>query len=203
MQTLSISDEPDLTLVDRIATNNDEAALIELTERHSGVFFNTLKKNVPFAHSRDIYDDFYARRHAFVYDAAKNFKKEFGVKFSTCLANLTRYKCLKAREDYAKQPDTVLFNSVFHGDSEELTADVYLEKKDVLNEIFGYVKEHCSETDLFVIKEYYTGGKGGVGRGFDDIGQELGISTQAAQKRHSNVIKKLQAKAGQLESCLN
>jgi|TARA_R100001460_G_scaffold45046_3_gene82045 DNA-directed RNA polymerase specialized sigma subunit len=86
--------QSDLTLINRIKENNDEDSLLELINRHSGIYHtmvnyflsgsnNNLEKNV-LNQEKDLA----------VYESAKNYDPNRKTKFSTHLANQTKWKCL-------------------------------------------------------------------------------------------------------------
>lgn len=95
MEKIQWSFLSDNHLIERIKKNNCEKSLIELSERHSGLYFKILKKYSKsfFANNIDIKeaaDD----KNLIIWNSVKSFSIEKNVKFSTWLANQTKYHCL-------------------------------------------------------------------------------------------------------------
>ena len=86
--------QSDLTLISKIQDDNDQDSLLEIIDRHSGIFhsmvnyymcnqMNTLDKN-PLIEEKD----------STIYNSALNYDPNRNTKFSTHLANQTKWKCL-------------------------------------------------------------------------------------------------------------
>ena len=184
----------DKELVDQIKNDNDETALLELVDRHSGAFYKTVSDYIPFTSGENINEEFYGRREEFFYDAAKTFKEEKGVKFSTWLVNSTRYKCLTERTRLSNSPEFYEFGddtSLYLDDIDYMTPDLYLQIKEDANEILNQVKRTCGEDARKIIEERYFGGENSTGRLFKDIAKDLGVSTQHVEQTHSKTIKRI------------
>lgn len=184
----------DIDLVNQIKENNDESALLELVDRHSGVFYKTVSEYIPHLSGNGVYDEFYGRREEFFYDAAKKFNENKGVKFSTWLVNSTRYKCLTERTRLKNEPEFFQFDQSLEESNEEeynLTPDMYLMLKDDIKEVFDVVNENYDERSKDLLEKRFFGGKGGAGMTFPEIAETMNISTQAVQQAHSKLIKKL------------
>ena len=88
--------ESDLSLINKIKTENNSDSLSELIERHSGVYQYVVDK---FSKSPNaiIDRDFFLEDKQFViYESALQYDPSKNTKFSTFLANKTRWKCLNA-----------------------------------------------------------------------------------------------------------
>jgi len=86
----------DIDLVRGVKSGKDaDFCITELINRHGALCNNVLTKysNVMMATGVPL-SDIYAEKEYLVYDAVKTFNEEKGVKFSTWLANSTRYYCL-------------------------------------------------------------------------------------------------------------
>mgnify|MGYP003641510318 CR=1 FL=1 len=86
--------ESDLSLINKIQQDNDGDCLEELIQRHSGIYVyivDKYTKNKNYVTNRDfILDD----KDYMIYQSALSFKPEKNSKFSTFLANQTKWKCL-------------------------------------------------------------------------------------------------------------
>jgi RNA polymerase sigma factor (sigma-70 family) len=182
---------PDLDLVRQIKSTGDENALLELVNRHSGIYYNTIKKYAPMNRIDDTYDDFYRRKEAEIYKAVQSFDEDKKVKFSSWLANQTKYTCLSARQKQKEDPETIEYNIEF-GEIDEETPETELLKKENIKEIFDVLKEKCRDrvARVFELKFF---GNDGRGMNFKEISKHEKVSHQACQQAFQealDVIKK-------------
>jgi DNA-directed RNA polymerase specialized sigma subunit len=86
--------ESDLSLINKIKDNNHEPSLLELINRHSGIYASMVEKFTKSPSSvidkRSIMDE----KDYTIYSSALKFDPEKSTKFSTYLANETKWKCL-------------------------------------------------------------------------------------------------------------
>jgi len=90
-------------LVERIRIINCENSLDELIKRHSGLCFKIIKRYAStfYANNIDIIEAS-ADKNLIIWNAAKSFKTDKNVKFSTWLANQIKYSCLNALNKKSK-----------------------------------------------------------------------------------------------------
>lgn len=95
MEKIQWSFLSDNHLVERVKIKNCEKSLIELSERHSGLYFKILKKYSKsfFANNIDI-NEAASEKNLIIWNSVKSFSTDRNVKFSTWLANQTKYHCL-------------------------------------------------------------------------------------------------------------
>tara|TARA_R110002020_G_scaffold52492_3_gene147448 strand:- start:219 stop:821 length:603 start_codon:yes stop_codon:yes gene_type:complete len=95
MEKIQWSFLSDNHLVERIKKKNCEKSLLELSERHSGLYFKILKKYSKsfFANHIDITETA-SDKNLIIWNSVKSFSIDKNVKFSTWLANQTKYHCL-------------------------------------------------------------------------------------------------------------
>ncbi len=88
----SITDDLKLVL---LAKEGDNDAIKSLIDKHSGICVETYKKylNLPNV-SGFISDEIVSSKDYIIYNSVKTFDPEMGSKFSTWLANQTRFYCL-------------------------------------------------------------------------------------------------------------
>ena len=88
-----IEDLTDSALTDLIKAENDEGALEELISRHSGIYVDMLKKFGMNCLTHNQVSDIMNDKDYVIYKAALEYD-ETKAKFSTHLANKTKYMCL-------------------------------------------------------------------------------------------------------------
>ena len=82
-------------LVERIKNTSCEESLLELANRHGGLFFKIVKKYAKFFESRNInIREVSNDKNLIIWKAANTFNNDKNVKFSTWLANQVKYFCL-------------------------------------------------------------------------------------------------------------
>jgi hypothetical protein len=86
--------QSDLTLISNIQTTNDETSLLELIDRHSGIFHSMV--NHFMSHPQNSLDksQLVGERESTIYSSALNYDPTRKTKFSTHLANQTKWICL-------------------------------------------------------------------------------------------------------------
>lgn len=98
--------ESDLSLINKIQKDNDGSCLEELIQRHSGIYIyivDKYTKNKSYVTNRDfILDD----KDYMIYQSALSYKPDKKSKFSTFLANQTKWKCLNAINSSKNKPTT-------------------------------------------------------------------------------------------------
>ena len=86
--------ESDLSLINKIKESNDCSCLNELINRHSGIYVYMVDK---YTKSNTIDRDFILEeKDHTIYQSALNFDPDKNSKFSSFLANQTKFKCLNA-----------------------------------------------------------------------------------------------------------
>lgn len=177
---------PDSELVSKVKATGDESALCELVNRHSGIYYNTVKKYAPMNRVDDTYDDFYKRKHAEIFKAANSFNEDKGVKFSSWLANQTMYSCLAARQKQKLDPETIEYNEDF-GEIDENTPETDFLKKEMISEILSFLKTRCRGRTYRVFEMKFFGNDG-RGMNFKEISEKEGVSYQACQQLYQSAI---------------
>lgn len=183
---------PDLDLVNKVKATGDESALCELVNRHSGVYYSTVKKYAPFNRINDTYDDFYRRKEAEIFKAVNSFDETKGVKFSSWLANQTMYSCLSIRHKQKDDPETIEYNLEF-GDIEEETPETSFLRKERVQEMLDFLKRKCKPkvVRIFELKFF---GNDGRGLSLKEIAKLEGITSQACQQSFQHAIDLIQKK---------
>lgn len=86
--------ESDLSLINKIKNDNDESSLLELIDRHSGIYTSMVDKFSRGASSLIDKNSIMEDKYYTIYSSALKFDPERSTKFSTYLANETKWKCL-------------------------------------------------------------------------------------------------------------
>ena len=84
----------DLTLIKNLKSTRDEGSLLQLIERHSGIYHSMV--NHFMSHPQNTLDksQMVDEKDSTIYSAALNYDPTRKTKFSTHLANQTKWKCL-------------------------------------------------------------------------------------------------------------
>jgi DNA-directed RNA polymerase specialized sigma subunit len=97
--------ESDLSLINKIKNNNDEWSLLELINRHSGIYTSMVEKfakGSSYAIDRGLIMD---EKDYTIYSSALKFDPDRSTKFSTYLANETKWKCLNILNKFKKNKE--------------------------------------------------------------------------------------------------
>jgi hypothetical protein len=86
--------QTDLTLISNIQSNNDEDSLIELINRHSGIYHSMVNQFLSSPRYCLDKSQVVSEKDSVIYSSALNYDPERKTKFSTHLANQTKWKCL-------------------------------------------------------------------------------------------------------------
>lgn len=176
----------DLELINKIKDNGDESSLLELANRHTGIFYQTVERNAPFYRVNNI-DDFKERKLWFTYKAAKSFDETKGANFCTWLGNTTRFALLKARVEERDEPDFCELDG--HEIPLDESPSSQLETKDLLKTIFDFLPERFDERTQKIFKDHLLEGKT-----FKQIAEEYNVSFQMIQQIFSNTKRVLKKK---------
>ena len=86
--------QTDLNLISKIQTENDECSLLELIDRHSGIYHSMV--NHFMSNSQNVLEkgQLADEKDSTIYSSALSYDPARKTKFSTHLANQTKWKCL-------------------------------------------------------------------------------------------------------------
>jgi RNA polymerase sigma factor (sigma-70 family) len=189
----------DLELIERIKKDNDSAALVELSNRHSGIFYETINRNMPFFSGTNFIDEIKDRRDYYVFKAASSYKEDKG-SFCTWFSNQVRYACLSARtkesksifcEPFYKEPldRSGAIDGFNAQDSDSPYFGIDLEKKDLVNEISKFVDQKLKPKEKKIFNDRVF-----CGKSFSLISEELKLTPQAIQAIFSATREKIKNK---------
>jgi len=86
--------DSDYTLISNIQEKNDEESLLEIIDRHSGIFHTMVNQFMSHPHCSLDKSLLVGEKDSTIYSAALNYDPTRKTKFSTHLANQTKWKCL-------------------------------------------------------------------------------------------------------------
>ena len=86
--------DSDYTLISNIQEENDEDSLLEIIDRHSGIFHTMVNQFMSHPHCSLDKSLLVGEKDSTIYSAALNYDPTRKTKFSTHLANQTKLKCL-------------------------------------------------------------------------------------------------------------
>lgn len=183
----------DLELIERIKNHNDSEALVELSNRHSGIFYETINRNMPFYSGTNFLDEIKDRREFYAHKAASTYEEEKGT-FCSWFSNMVRYACLSAR---TRESKSIICESLDAEDSDDdfprvkepFYYGVDIEKKDLINEISRFVDEKLKPREKKVFQDRVFGGKS-----FAVISEELKLTPQAIQSIFATTRQKIKNK---------
>ena len=170
----------DLELVQKVKDCDDNDSLVELVNRHTGIFHLVTGKTLIRDNGND--DEILDRKEYLAYKAAKSFDPERGIKFSSWYGNIIRYACLRQNELGAQEPIKV--------EIEEWNEPISEEKfdRDLLQEVLDYI-ETLKPRQKKIFKSRYI-----EGRSLDEIAKEYGVTFQAIQFSCAATLRKIRKK---------
>ena len=86
--------DSDYTLISNIQEENDEDSLLQIIDRHSGIFHTMVNQFMSHPHCSLDKSLLVGEKDSTIYSAALNYDPTRKTKFSTHLANQTKWKCL-------------------------------------------------------------------------------------------------------------
>jgi len=181
-----------------LAKNGDNDSIKTLIEKHSGICVDVYKKyiNLPNV-SGFISDDIISSKDYIIYNSAKTYDPTRGSKFSTWLANQTRYFCLNCINKSGKLIpfETETLNSLIEGKSQEFkNEEKTIERSNAALEV---VKETLSSLSNKKIKEcieikYFS--KDGNHKSYTEIAEKMNVTVQTVINWHNKFIKIIKQK---------
>jgi len=108
--------QTDQELIENVKTNNDNDSLVEIINRHSGVYHGMVDRFLSGDKNTEDRDNILLEKEFTIYSSVLKYDPTRGAKFTTYLANEAKWKCLNALtrnkkfkkcplEDLIKQPE--------------------------------------------------------------------------------------------------
>lgn len=182
--------DTDLSLIEKIKAENNSNSLQELIDRHSGIYIDIVNKTVSdscsFVNKKDILldKDFYIYNAALKYDLSKN------TKFSTYLANETRWRCLNLYNKNKKMIEEPLDDSINEkSSSEDFVSD--LQKSEIIQKIMELARKNPDKRIEKILDMRYCISYNKA-HSWKEISKSLNMSIQGCIDIHNKFIKKIQ-----------
>ena len=190
MEKIQWSFLSDNHLVQRIKVKNCEKSLIELSSRHSGLYFKILKKYSKsfFANNIDI-NEAASDKNLIIWNSVKSFSIDKNVKFSTWLANQTKYHCLNTLNKKNKDRLVTTGDDILDFLNEEESPSSPDPLFEFIENILGQLKD--KRIKLIFSMRYSREEKK---PSWCVVAEKLEISTQTAINLHNRSIKILRKK---------
>jgi hypothetical protein len=181
--------ESDLSLINKLKEENDESSLVELIDRHSGIYVYivdqfTKSKNCPI--NRDfILED----KNYIIYKSAIAYRPEKNSKFSTFLANQTKWRCLNEITASSKKKE-VGIDSIYNMQSDEDNSYEALVKNETFDIFYDMLNEEKDNRVKKILDiRYKTSNTKLVP--WRTVSEELGLSIQGCINIHNKFIQKV------------
>lgn len=181
----------DTELINDIKNNvNVDESLSNLVDRHSGIYLDMVNaysspKN-PFIDRDELIKD----KDYKIYQAALNFDKNRGAKFSTYLGNETKWSCLNSYNKNKRKP---VFNSEHIENMPEnpnANEDSMAEtlKKDLFDKVLSIIKKHPDKRVEKIFNMRYIIGTKNKVMPWKDIGSKMELSIQGCINIHNSAV---------------
>jgi len=187
------NNQPEELNIINLAKNGDNDSIKTLIDKHSGICVDVYKKyiNLPNV-SGFISDDIISSKNYIIYNSVKTFDPSKGSKFSTWLANQTRYFCLnsinKANKLIPVETESLnklIENNVQEFKNEEKTIEVrdsILEViKETLNSLSNKKIKKCIEIKYFSEEENT--------KSYTEVADKMNVTVQTVINWHNKFIK--------------
>tara|TARA_R100001443_G_C3348434_1_gene176252 strand:- start:802 stop:1410 length:609 start_codon:yes stop_codon:yes gene_type:complete len=180
----------DLTLINKIKQENDEVSLLELINRHSGIYHTMVNHFMSHPQNQLEKSELAEDKDSIIYSSAMNYDPMRKTKFSTHLANQTKWKCLNVLN---KKNRTKEF---FIDDSEnylEPSCDSFIpeiNKEEAFSLFEGYLKKEKDQRVKKIIDMRYNGPHNKL-TPWRIIAEELDMSIQGCINIHNRFINKI------------
>jgi RNA polymerase sigma factor (sigma-70 family) len=181
--------ESDLSLIKKIKDQNDSECLQELIERHSGIYVHTVNKIVSdtcsFMNKEEILSD----KDYSIYNAAIKFDPGKNTKFSTYLANETRWRCLNLYNKNKKFIEEPINDSI----KEKASSSDFLiefQKQEILDKVIKLAEKNPDKRVKKILDMRYAINYNKA-HSWREISEELNMSIQGCIDIHNKFVNKI------------
>ena len=183
----------DLTLINKIKDYRDEESLLELINRHSGIYHTMV--NYFLSGNQNIGDKtaLSEEKNLNIYSSALSYDPDRKTKFSTHLANQTKWKCLNIINKKKKNREVYLDddNSFIEPSCESFLNQI--KKNEVFCVFKSCLKEEVDGRVKKIVDLRYNTDNNKV-RAWRIIAKEMGMSIQGCINIHNKFIQKVKKK---------
>lgn len=181
--------DQDLLLITNIKEKNDSDSLQQLINRHSGIYVDIVNRTVSdsceFMDKKEILSD----KDFSIYSAALKFNPEKNTKFSTYLANETRWRCLNLFNKNKKMIKEPLDDLITEKpSSEDFLGE--LQKEELVRKIIELANQNSDKRvkKILDMRYCFTYTKA---HSWKEISKELNMSIQGCIDIHNKFIQKI------------
>ena len=180
--------EEDLYLINKVKKIGDQDSVMELINRHSGIYIEMVNKYLPDSlegiNKNDVLED----KNFCIYDAAIKFDENKNTKFSTYVGNLARWKCLNIYNKNIKFPQSSI--SEIYDQSVSCDPELKnIENQEELKNIFKIINNSGDERVKNIFKMRYKDGKKLTP--WKKIAKKLGLSIQGCINIHNKQLQEI------------
>ena len=177
-----------------VKEENNEDALDELISRHSGIYVDMLKKFGFKSLTQNQVQDIMADKDYVIYRAALEYDPS-RAKFSTHLANKTKWMCLTQKTKNKKNKVSSTFEDVQYSQKDGgSTPAEACDTNDSFSRIINLIKKHKDKRLQTIFHERYFCGEGGKLKPWKDVAKKINLSAQGCINIHDRAIKELNNK---------
>jgi DNA-directed RNA polymerase specialized sigma subunit len=183
--------QTDLTLINNIKESHDEGSLLELINRHSGIYHSMVNNFLSGSQNVKEKNVLAEEKTLNIYSCALTYDPDRNTKFPTYLANQTKWKCLNIINKKKKNKE------VYLDDDEcflaEPSCESFVEtikQKEVFQTFSLCLQEEKDERVKKIIDLRYNSNNNKV-RAWRIIASEMGMSIQGCINIHNKFIQKV------------
>ena len=181
-------------LVKDIQQNKSNDSLKELISRHSGIYVEMIRRYGQKHLTATQIDDLMGDKDFNIYVAALEHDGEKS-KFSTYLANRTRYHCLSNKTINKKNANIVNFDDVeYEQESKDSNPCQASSEREFMKKICFLIEGHEDARVTQIFKERYFSGNTKKLKPWKAIAKEIGLSIQGCIDIHEKAIKQFKKK---------
>ena len=183
--------ESDLTLISKIQEDNaDQKSLIELVDRHSGIFHTMVNHFMSSPQMALDKTQIVEDKEMTIYDSALNYDPSRNTKFSTHLANQTKWKCLNALNKKKKNRECFIDddNTYIEPSCESFIKDI---DKDEAMDVFKECLKTEEDQRVKKIVDMRYGTNNNKVTPWRSIAKKLDLSIQGCINIHNKFINKV------------
>jgi len=182
--------QTDLTLINKIKDYNDEDSLLELINRHSGIYHTMVNYFLSGNQNVGEKSSLAEEKNLNIYSSALSYDPNRNTKFSTHLANQTKWKCLNIINKKKRNREIYLDddNSFIEPSCESFLSQI--KKKEVFKVFDSCLKEENDERVKKIVDLRYNTDNNKV-RAWRVIAKEMGMSIQGCINLHNKFIEKV------------
>jgi RNA polymerase sigma factor (sigma-70 family) len=186
-------DVSESTILENIKNKDCNESLKKLISIHSGICYNLILKYRKYIQSKNCdFQDLIDQKDYFIYKAAKQYKKDKNIKFSSWLGNYVKYQCLNCKRSKIDSKTVNSENAEMELEKMSHSNFFEIEEREnkiiIINEALSSIKDKRIK-DIYKLR-YFNSKK----MTFKKISVRLGLSEPTIKKLHQKGKKLLSKK---------